>query len=124
MTKFFIKPKPPYNFELIISLFARFSTQCVDLYQQGTYKRLLEINKKLYLIVEYMMCRGMGRYDTLPAKDIALRSGVTQYLGKKERVSEQKVRKVLKKFGQHKGKAAFYLIYAYAFQKYPQERLL
>lgn len=73
--------------------------------------------------VEYAMCRGMGRYDALPAADIALRASVTKYLDKKERVSEQEVRKVLEPFGKHRGYAAFYLIYDYAFQKYPQERL-
>ncbi|HUW22229.1 MAG TPA: DNA-3-methyladenine glycosylase [Candidatus Bathyarchaeia archaeon] len=74
--------------------------------------------------VEYMMCRGMGRYDALPAGDMGLRAAVTKYLGKKERVSEKEVRKLLKPFGKYQGKAAFYLIYSYAFQKYPQERLL
>lgn len=74
--------------------------------------------------VEYMMCRGMGRYDALPASDIGLRASATKYLGKKERVSEKGVRKLLEPFGKHKGYAAFYLIYSYAFQKYPQGRLL
>lgn len=72
--------------------------------------------------VEYMMCRGMGRYDALPAADIGLRASVTKYLNKKERVSEEGVRKLLEPFGKYKGHAAFYLIYSYAFQKYPQER--
>lgn len=74
--------------------------------------------------VEYMMCRGMGRYDALPANDMGLRASVTKYLGKNERVSEKEVRELLKPFGKHKGYAAFYLIYSYAFQKYPQKRLL
>ena len=74
--------------------------------------------------VEYMMCRGMGRYDALPVADIGLRASITKYLGKKERVSEKEVRQLLEPFGKHKGNAAFYLIYSYAFQKYPQERLV
>jgi len=74
--------------------------------------------------VEYMMCRGMGRYDALPATDIGLRASVTQYLDKKERVSEEEVRSVLEPFGKFKAFAAFYLIYNYAFQKYPQEKLI
>lgn len=74
--------------------------------------------------VEYMMCRGMGRYDALPANDIGLRISLTKFLGKKERVSEKETRDFLEHFGKYKGYAAFYLIYIYAFQKYPQERLL
>ena len=74
--------------------------------------------------VEYMMLRGMGRYDALPADDIALRSSVTDFLGGEERVSASKVRAVLKPFGKYKGYAAFYILYTYALQKYPQESLL
>jgi DNA-3-methyladenine glycosylase II len=73
--------------------------------------------------VEYMMCRGMGRYDVLPANDLGLRAALTKYLNKKERVSEKEVREFLESFGKYKGYAAFYLIYNYAFQKYPQEKL-
>ncbi len=74
--------------------------------------------------VEYMMCRGMGKYEALPANDMGLRISLTKFLGKKERVSEKEVRKFLDHFGKDKGYAAFYLIYAYAFRKYPQEKLL
>ncbi len=74
--------------------------------------------------VEYMMCRGMGRYDALPANDMGLRISVTAYLNKKERVAEQEVRKLFKSFGEYRGYAAFYLIYAYAFKRYSQEKLL
>ena len=73
---------------------------------------------------EYMMCRGMGRYDALPANDMGLKASVTKYLNKQERVSEKEVRRLLELFGKYKGYAAFYLIYSYAFRKYPQERLL
>lgn len=73
--------------------------------------------------VEYMMCRGMGRYDALPANDMGLRMGVTKYLNKRERVSEKEVRDLLEPFGKYQGYAAFYLIYTYAFKKYPQEKL-
>ena len=74
--------------------------------------------------VEYMMCRGMGRYDALPAGDLALRTALTKYLNEKQRISEKRTREFLESFGKYKGYAAFYLIYNYAFQKYPQERLL
>ena len=74
--------------------------------------------------VEYMMCRGMGRYDALPAGDMGLRISLTEFLSEKKRVTEAEVRKFLTPFGKYKGYAAFYLIYAYAFRKYPQEKLL
>lgn len=85
-------------------------------------EEVLETLVKIYGLgpwtVEYMMCRGMGRYDALPAGDVGLRAAVTGYLNKKERVSEQEVRKLLEPFEKYKGYAAFYMIYAYAFQKY------
>jgi DNA-3-methyladenine glycosylase II len=68
--------------------------------------------------VEYMMCRGMGRYDALPANDLGLRTSLTKHLGRKERVSEQEVRKFLGPFGKYQGFAAFYLIYTYSFKKH------
>ncbi len=74
--------------------------------------------------VEYMMCRGMGRYDALPAGDLALRTALTKYLDEEQRISEKRTREFLESFCEYKGYAAFYLIYNYAFQKYPQERLL
>lgn len=70
--------------------------------------------------VEYMMCRGMGRYETMPADDLGLRSGLTQHLDKKERVSAEEARRFLNHFGQFKGYAAFYLTVYYAFSKYPR----
>lgn len=96
--------------------------------RQWGKEKILDILTKIKGIgswtVEYMMCRGMGRYDALPANDIGLRMSLTKYLNKKERVSEGEVRCFLEHFGKYKGYAAFYLIYTYAFQKYPQERLL
>jgi DNA-3-methyladenine glycosylase II len=72
--------------------------------------------------VEYMMCRGMGRYEAMPADDLGLRSGLTQHLGQKERVSAEEARRFLDYFGQFKGYAAFYLTVYYAFSKYPRQK--
>lgn len=71
--------------------------------------------------VEYMMVRGMARHDALPASDIGLRASLTKFLGRSERVSEKEVREFLEPFGKYKGNAAFYLIYNYAFAKYPKK---
>jgi DNA-3-methyladenine glycosylase II len=74
--------------------------------------------------VEYMMCRGMGRYEALPANDLGLRVSLTKFLGRKQRATGKEARDFLDRFGQYRGYAAFYLIYTYAFGRYPQERLL
>lgn len=92
--------------------------------QEKILETLTEIRGLGPWTVEYMMCRGMGRYDALPANDIGLRNSLTKFLDKRERVSEKETRNFLECFGEYKGYAAFYLIYTYAFQKYPQERLL
>jgi len=86
--------------------------------------RLTEIKGIGPWTTEYMMCRGMGRYDALPANDMGLRVALTKHLGKKERIFEKEVRIFLERFGKYKGYAAFYLIYNYAFQQYPQEKLI
>ena len=116
--------------EYIVNVSQKVASGDIDLETMKNWKteKVLETLIKIKGLgpwtVEYMMCRGMGRYDALPANDMGLRASVTKFLSKKERVSEQEVRKLLEPFGPHKGYAAFYLIYAYAFQKYPQEKLL
>ena len=48
--KFFITPKPPFNFDLVGSLYSRFPVQCVDYYSHGVYERALKIKDKIQLI--------------------------------------------------------------------------
>ena len=68
--------------------------------------------------VEYMMCRGMGRYDVLPANDAGLRAAVSKFYHHGTRVAEADIRAILEPLGELKGFAAFYLIFAYAFERY------
>ena len=116
--------------EYIVDVAKKVAKKEIDLEEMRGWKqeRILETLTKIRGIgpwtVEYMMCRGMGRYEALPANDLALRTSLTKFLDKKERISEKEARKFLERFGKYKGYAAFYLIYAYAFQKYPQEKLL
>ncbi len=116
--------------EYMIGVSQKVIEQEFDLEKMKTWKqeKILEALTKIRGIgpwtVEYMMCRGMGRYEALPADDIGLRISLTNFLNEKKRVSEKKARKFLDHFGRYRGYAGFYLIYAYAFQKYPQERLL
>jgi DNA-3-methyladenine glycosylase II len=110
--------------EYIVGVSSKVASGELDLEAMKTWEagKVLETLTKIRGIgpwtVEYMMCRGMGKYEALPASDIALRASVTRYLGEKERVSEKIVRGLLEKFGKYKGQAAFYLIYAYALKKY------
>ena len=68
--------------------------------------------------VEYMMCRGMGRYDALPANDAGLKAAVSRFYQTESKPSEKTVRGILDRLGQYKGYVAFYLIFAYALEKY------
>jgi DNA-3-methyladenine glycosylase II len=68
--------------------------------------------------VEYMMCRGMGRYDALPANDAGLKAAVSRFYQTEGKPSEKTVRGILDRLGQYKGYVAFYLIFAYALEKY------
>lgn len=114
--------------EYIIDIAIRVTSGKIDLEKMKNWEteKILETLTRIRGLgnwtVEYMMCRGMGRYDALPANDIGLRASVTKFLGKNERVTEQEVRNLLESFGKYKGHAAFYLIYAYAFQKYPENK--
>jgi len=114
--------------EYIINVSQKVARGELDLEKMKTWEmeKVLETLTKIRGLgpwtVEYMMCRGMGRYEALPANDMGLRISLTKFLDKKERVSEKEVRKFLDHFGKDKGYAAFYLIYAYAFQKYPPKK--
>lgn len=68
--------------------------------------------------VEYMMCRGMGRYDVLPANDAGLKAAVSRFYRHGQKTAEADVRSVLQPLGEMQGLAAFYLIFAYAFERY------
>jgi len=68
--------------------------------------------------VEYMMCRGMGRYDALPANDTGLKAAVSRFYQTGGKPSEKTVRGILDRLGQYKGYGAFYLIFAYSLEKY------
>ncbi len=68
--------------------------------------------------VEYMMCRGIGRYDALPGNDTGLKAAVSRFYKKGEKVNERAVRNTLQNLGEYRGYAAFYLIFAYALEKY------
>lgn len=116
--------------EYIVGVAEKVVGKEINLEKMKTWKqeKILDVLTKIKGLgpwtVEYMMCRGMGRYDALPADDLGLRSSLSRHLDRKDRLSGEEARLFLDYFGQFKGYAAFYLIIYYALGKYPQEKLL
>jgi DNA-3-methyladenine glycosylase II len=60
---------------------------------------------------EYVLVRGMGRMNSLPADDLGIQRAVSQaYYGGRE-IGSKEVRRVLSRFAPFSGIAAFYLMY-------------
>jgi DNA-3-methyladenine glycosylase II len=61
---------------------------------------------------EYVLARGLGRVDSLPADDLGIRRAVSMAYFKGRSISAEKVRKIMtEKFAPYSGIAAFYLMY-------------
>ena len=80
---------------------------------------LTEINGIGRWSAEYVLVRGMGRMNSLPADDVGIQRAVSRAYFRDRKVSAGDVRRVLKKFAPYSGVAAFYLMY-YLFWE-PQE---
>jgi DNA-3-methyladenine glycosylase II len=59
---------------------------------------------------EYILIRGLGRPDAVPADDLAIRTIVGKYLGKGSRMTAEEVEQKLKPFFPFRGIAVFYLL--------------
>ena len=59
--------------------------------------------------VEYFLLRGLGRFDCLPADDIALRRTIGRYLTRWHRPNPRQLERALSPFTPFRGLAAFYL---------------
>jgi DNA-3-methyladenine glycosylase II len=59
---------------------------------------------------DYILVRGLGRPDSLPADDLGVRTVVGAYLGDGERMRADEVRHVLAPFAPYRGLAAYYLL--------------
>ncbi len=59
---------------------------------------------------EYILVRGLGRSDVVPADDLGIRTLVGHYLGDGSRMSSVEVRRVLEPFAPWRGLAAFYML--------------
>jgi DNA-3-methyladenine glycosylase II len=59
---------------------------------------------------DYILVRGLGRPDAVPADDLGIRSIVGKYLGDGQRMTAEQVRAVLAPLAPYRGLAAFYLL--------------
>ena len=59
---------------------------------------------------EYVLVRGLGRPDRVPAEDLGIRDVVGKYLGNGERVEAPRVQELLKPFAPFRGLTAYYLL--------------
>ncbi|MCJ7664221.1 MAG: hypothetical protein MUO24_08265 [Desulfobacterales bacterium] len=59
---------------------------------------------------DYILIRGLGRPDAVPADDLAIRTIVGRYLGTGSRMTAEQVEQRLKPFAPFRGIAVFYLL--------------
>ncbi len=59
---------------------------------------------------EYVLIRGLGRPDVVPADDLGIRTILGKYFGDGSRMSAAEVRRALEPFAPYRGVATFYLI--------------
>jgi len=62
---------------------------------------------------EYILVRGMGRMDVVPASDLGVRRVVGHYLARGKEVSAPEVRNILEPWAPWRGLVAFYLLAHY-----------
>jgi DNA-3-methyladenine glycosylase II len=81
---------------------------------ESSNEKIIDILTKIRGIgkwtAEYALVRGLGRLDALPANDAALKKIISNIYYEGKNVSEEEVHKLLGKWGQYKGLAAFYLL--------------
>ena len=63
--------------------------------------------------IEYVMVRGMRRYDVTPSCDLFLRRVISHYYCNNTRITESESRAICDRWGKWKGLASFYLIADY-----------
>jgi DNA-3-methyladenine glycosylase II len=66
---------------------------------------------------DYILVRGLGRMDCVPADDLGVRDAVGKYLGGRGRASPQAVDRLLKPLAPFRGLAVFYLLVQYRLER-------
>ncbi len=101
--------------EYIIGLARQVAEGAVDL---DSLKERDDADAREYIIslrgfgpwaAEYILVRGLGREDVVPADDLGIRTQVGRYLGDGSRMSPPEVRRALEPFAPWRGLAAFYI---------------
>lgn len=80
-------------------------------------QKLMKIKGVGRWTAEYVLLRGLGRWEVIPADDIGIRNAVTHFYNYKKQVDAKEVRRLAETWGDYKGCAAFYLQFAYHKQK-------
>ena len=93
------------------------STELIDIFNQPQRDVISEMTKIRGIgkwTVEYALCLGMGRYEVIPTKDLALKKAVRTYYWDENILSDNDVNLTLSRFSEYAGYAAFYFINSYA----------
>ncbi len=62
---------------------------------------------------DYILIRGLGRVDVVPADDLGLQKLIGFYLGNGDRMTTKQVREAMEPFAPYRGVAAFYMMVHY-----------
>ncbi len=62
---------------------------------------------------DYILIRGLGRVDVVPADDLGLQKLIGFYLGNGDRMTTKQVREAMEPFAPYRGVAAFYMMVEY-----------
>ena len=76
-------------------------------------KQLLRLRGVGEWTAEYILVRGLGRLDVVPASDLGVRRVVGHYLADGKELSADEVREILKPWAPWRGLTAFYLLAHY-----------
>jgi DNA-3-methyladenine glycosylase II len=67
--------------------------------------------------VQYILLRGLGRFDCLPSDDVGLRRTIGRYMSRRRRLSPRQLERALSPFAPFRGLAAFYLAVDWRLQR-------
>lgn len=114
--------------EYIIGLASRIIKGDLDL---DTIKSLSDAEARAFCMeirglgpwaADYILIRGLGRPDVVPADDLGLQKLVGLYLGDGNRLTAAEVRIAMEPFAPFRGIAAFYMMVHYRLRKLPAHR--
>lgn len=84
-----------------------------ELSAAAALEKLLEIRGVGMWTAEYVLLRGLGKLDVIPADDVGIRNKLAYWLGLKTVPDPDSVRKILSRWNSYKGALYFYLLLDY-----------